>query len=191
MRKRDTHVQPHRGVLSIEMVIILAVIAIAAVTIFLNAGSLFSKNDTSTEMSNMQQITVNTRTLMKNGGVYDFNSAAEMTGLLIQFDGVPKSMTVIGEASGGSATLINTWGGAVTIEPTSSSGGKTGFTLTYNSVPQTACTTIATKLSQAYGETSINGSTTVGIVSTATAGAQCTKDNGSAGTNVLKFVSLT
>ncbi|WP_157985463.1 hypothetical protein [Pectobacterium parmentieri] len=42
----------HRGVLSIEIVIILAVLAIAAITIFLNSSGLFSKNETSTEMAN-------------------------------------------------------------------------------------------------------------------------------------------
>lgn len=181
----------HRGVLSIEMVIILAVLAILAITIFLNGGSLFGKNDTSTEMANTQQIAINTRSLLKDAGIYNFNSAADMTGVLVKFGGIPKSMTVVGDAASGTATVINTWGGAVTVEPTASAGGKTGFTLTYDKVPMTACTVMANKLSQSFGETSINASKTVGIVSASTASAQCTKDNGSSGTNTLKFTSLT
>lgn len=181
----------HRGVLSIEIVIILAVLAIAGITIFLNSSGLFSKNETSTEMANAQQLTVNTRSLLKTGGVYNFNGASDMTGLLIKFDGAPKAMSVVGDASSGTATLINVWGGGVTIEPTASSGGKTGFTLTYGNVPLAACTVIASQMSSSYGETSINGSTTVGTVSAATAGSQCTKDNGSTGTNALKFTSMT
>ncbi len=181
----------HRGVLSIEMLVILAVIAIMAVAIFLNAGSLFGKNETSTELANTQEIMTNTRTLLKTQGVYDFSDAATMMGTLIQFGGVPKSMSVVGEASSGSATLINTWGGNVTLEPTSSGSGKTGFTLTYEGVPLEACATLTTKVSQAVAETSINGTTTVGTVSASVASGQCTKDNGSAGTNTLKFKSLT
>ncbi|WP_196762128.1 hypothetical protein [Enterobacter kobei] len=46
-------------------------------------------------------------------------------------------------------------------------------------------------MSSSYGETTVNGSKTVGTVSSATAGSQCTKDNGSAGTNTLKFTSMT
>lgn len=181
----------HRGILSIEMVIILAVLAIAAITIFLNAGSLFGKNDTSTEMANSQEIAINTRSLLKNGGIYDFNSAADMTGVLIKFGGVPKSMTIVGDASSGTATVINTWGGAVTVEPTASTGGKTGFSVTYEKVPMTACTAMSSKLSQSFGETSINATKTVGLVNASSASTQCTKDNGSTGTNTLKFTSLT
>ena len=154
----------HRGVLSIEMLVILAVIAIMAITIFLNAGKLFSKNETSNELANVQEIMTNTRTLLKTQGVYDFSDTATMTGALIQFGGVPGSMSVVGEATSGSATLINTWGGSVTVEPTSSDGGKTGFTLTYEKVPMEACTTLATKVSQAVSETSVNGTTTTGTV---------------------------
>jgi len=181
----------HRGVLSIEMLVILAVIAIMAITIFLNAGSLFGKNETSNELANVQEVMTNTRNLLKTQGVYDFNGSSDMMGALIQFDGVPRSMTVVGEPTSGSATLINIWGGNVTLAPVSSGSGKTGFTLTYEKVPMSACAALATKVSQAVAETTINGSSTVGTVSASSAGSQCTKDNGSTGTNTLEFKSLT
>jgi len=184
-------VRVHRGVLSLEMVIVLAVIAISAITIFLNAGGLFGKNDINAEMSNTQEIAVNTRRLLKDNGLYTFNNATDMTGTLIKFGGAPGSMSVIGARDSGTATLQNIWSGAVTVEPATAAGGKTGFTVTTNLVPMTACTTLASKLSQSFGETAINGSKTVGIVNSATAGAQCTKDNGSAGTNTLRFTSMT
>lgn len=184
-------VRVHKGVLSIEMVIVLAVLAIAGITIFLNAGGLFGKNDINAEMSNTQEIAVNTRRLLKDNGLYTFNNATDMTGTLIKFGGAPGSMSVIGDKDSGTATLQNIWSGAVTVEPATAAGGKTGFTVTYNLVPMTACTTLASKLSQSFGETAVNGSSTVGIVNSATAGAQCTKDNGSAGTNTLRFTSLT
>lgn len=184
----------HRGVLSIEMVIILAVIAIIVIYIFSNSGGLFRKNDTTMELSNAQEIMTQTRTLLKTQGLYDFASAASMTGTLVQFGGVPNSMTVIGDKSSGTATVINTWGGAVTVQAESSSGGSnTGFSLTYENVPQESCVTIATKMSQTtvVSETTLNGSATVGAVSAANAGSQCQADNGSNGTNTMKFKSMT
>jgi uncharacterized membrane protein len=184
----------NRGVLSIEMVIILAVIVIMVIYIFANSGSLFRKNDTTMELGNAQEIMTQTRTLLKTQGLYDFANAASMTGTLVQFGGVPNSMTLIGDKSAGTATVINTWGGAVTVQPEVSSGGSnTGFSLTYENVPQESCVTIAIKMSQTtvVSETAINDSTTVGAVSAANAGSQCVADNGSNGTNTLKFTSMT
>lgn len=181
----------HRGVLSLEMVVVLTVVAILGVGIFLNAGKLFGKNEVNAEMSNAQEISVNTRRLLKDNGLYTYNNATDMTGTLIKFDGAPGSMTVIGDKNSGSATLQNTWGGTVTVEPSTSGGGKTGFTITYSQVPMAACTTMGSKLSQSFGQTSINGSATVGIVNSATSATQCTADSGSTGTNTLRFTSLT
>lgn len=184
----------HRGVLSIELVIILAVIVIMVIYIFANSGSLFRKNDTTMELGNAQEIMTQTRTLLKTQGGYEFSDAAKMTGTLVQFGGVPNSMTLVGDKSSGSATVINTWGGSVTVQAEASSGGNnTGFSLTYESVPQEACVTMATKMSQTtvVSETSINGTATVGAVTAANAGSQCQADTGSNGNNTLKFKSNT
>lgn len=195
MRHSSNHSTPrhnvHRGAFSIEMVVVLAVAAIAAIVVFANSNGLFGKNEVNTAMANTQELTVNTRSLLKNGGVYDFNGASDMTGLLIKFDGAPGSMKVNGSKDSGTATLINVWGGSVTIEPVSSTGGKTGFSVTQDKVPLSACTVMATQLSASFAQTAINGSTTVGAVSPSVAGNQCTADSGSTGTNTLKFVSNT
>ena len=71
-----------------------------------------------------------------------------MTGALIQMGGVPKTMTVRGTPSSGTATLYNSWGGAVTVAPASTSGFNNGFTVTYEKVPQDACIQIATQISR-------------------------------------------
>jgi len=175
----------HRGVLSIELVIILAIVVILIIYIFSNSGSLFSKNNTPVTQ---------TRTLLKTKGVYDFTTAAQMTGMLAQFGGVPNSMTLLGNKSAGTATVINTWGGSVTVQPETSAGNnKTGFSVSYTGVPQEACVTLATKLSQTsvIAETTINTTPTIGPVSAALTGAQCVADTGPAGNNTLKFKSLT
>lgn len=184
----------HRGVLSIELVIILAIVVILIIYIFSNSGSLFSKNNTTMELGNVQEIVTQTRTLLKTKGVYDFTTAAQMTGMLAQFGGIPNSMTLLGNKSAGTATVINTWGGGVTVQPETSAGGnKTGFSVSYTAVPQEACVTLATKLSQTsvIAETTINTTTTIGPVSAALVGAQCVADTGSTGNNTLKFKSLT
>lgn len=184
----------HRGVLSIEMAVILAVIVVMVVVIFANSGSLFRKNDTTMELGNMQEIMTQTRTLLKTQGGYEFSDAARMTGSLIQFGGVPASMTTVGDRSSGSATVINTWGGSVTVQAEASGGGsKTGFSLTYDAVPQEACVTMATKMSQTsvVSETTLNGTMTAGPVTASDAGSQCQADTGSTGNNTLKFKSNT
>jgi hypothetical protein len=132
--------------------------------------------------------------MLKTGGVYNFSSAATMTGALVQFGGAPGSMAVIGTKSSGSASLNNRWGGTVTVQPVSSGGGqKTAFSLTYTQVPQEACAQMSQKLSGAnnVASTSINGSTTNGPVDSSVASTQCTADSGSTGTNTLVFTSNT
>lgn len=185
----------HRGALTLpEAIIVSAVAMIIIVAVYASGGGLFNSADYSEEMSNSSEIMTKTRSMLKTGGVYDFSSASDMTGTLVQFGGAPGSMAVIGTKSSGSASLNNRWGGTVTVEPVSTNGGqKTAFALTYSQVPQEACAQMAQKLSGAnnVASTSINGSTTSGVVSSAVAGTQCTADSGSTGTNTLVFTSNT
>lgn len=185
----------HRGALTLpEAIIVSAVAMIVIVAVYASGGGLFKSADYNEEMSNVNDIMTNTRSMLKTGGVYDFSSAATMTGALVQFGGAPGSMAVIGTKSSGSATLNNRWGGTVTVTPVSTSGGqKTAFSLTYTQVPQEACAQMTQKLSSAnnVASTGINGSTTSGVVSSSVAGTQCTADSGSTGTNTLVFTSNT
>jgi hypothetical protein len=192
---RNTRSQPNRGAItlieaSIYIVIALVVLAVAVT----QGGGLFNRNDASTEYNNAAEIMTNARSMLKNAGSYEYNSAAEMTGALILAGGAPANMKVVGTKSSGTATLQNVWGGAVTLQPVSSGGGqKSAFSLAYNAVPQEACLTLATKLSASPGvaSTQINGTTTTGAVATALAGAQCTADQGSVGQNIITWTSNT
>ncbi|WP_099319802.1 type 4 pilus major pilin [Erwinia amylovora] len=185
----------HRGALTLpEAIIVSAVAMLIIVTVYASGGGLFRSADYNEEMSNVSDIMTNTRSMLKTGGVYDFSSAATMTGALVQFGGSPGSMAIIGTKSSGSATLNNRWGGTVTVTPVSTNGGQnTAFSLTYTQVPQEACAQMTQKLSGAnnVASTSINGSTTSGVVSSSVAGSQCTADSGSTGTNTLVFTSNT
>lgn len=185
----------HKGALTLPEAIIVSMVAmVIIVAVFASGGGLFKSADLSEEMSNSSEIMTKTRGMLKTGGVYNFSSAAAMTGALVQFGGAPGSMTVNGTKSSGSASLINRWGGSVTVQPVNSGGGqKTAFSLTYTQVPQEACAQMSQKLSGGnnVASTSINGSTTNGAVDSSVASAQCTADSGSTGTNTLVFTSNT
>lgn len=185
----------HRGALTLPEAIIVSIVAmIIVVAVYQSGGGLFKSADYSEEMSNSSEIMNNTRGMLKTGGVYNFSSAAAMTGALIQFGGAPGSMAVVGTKSAGNASLNNRWGGTVTVGPVSSGGGqKTAFALTYTQVPQEACAQMSQKLSGAnnVASTSINGSTTNGPVDSSIASGKCTADSGSTGTNTLIFTSNT
>ncbi|WP_339056699.1 hypothetical protein [Candidatus Regiella endosymbiont of Tuberolachnus salignus] len=50
----------HRGVLTIDLVVTLAIVVILIIYIFSNSGSLFSKNNTTMELGNVQDIITQT-----------------------------------------------------------------------------------------------------------------------------------
>jgi PilS N terminal len=182
-----------RGWLGLEAGGVLLLIMVGTVLALVLVASLFSKNDTSTELSSAQFIMNQTRGLLKSRGSYEFSSAAKMTGTLIQFGGIPAGMTINGNAQSGTATAVNVWGGDVLVAPekVSGSANNKGFSVTWKNVPQEACVTLATKMSETslVSELSITGTNNTGGVSAEKAGAQCKADNGPAGTNTLIFKS--
>jgi type II secretory pathway pseudopilin PulG len=175
------------GWTAIEILGVLAVIIIASAGAITLVYNMFSSNSTTTELSNVQHLATQTRGLMKSKGGYEFTSASTMTGTLIRAGGT-SNMTINGDASSGSATLSNDWGGDVLITPEKVGGSinNKGFSVTYKNVPQEACTTLVTKLSESgVSETSISGTNNIGSVSPEQAGSQCQNDTGSTGNNTI------
>ncbi|EIW7889541.1 pilus assembly protein PilX [Salmonella enterica] len=172
-----------------QLTIALAVIVVIALVL----GSVYllrSRTSVASESSNVQTIITSTQGLLKGTDGYTFTSAAKMTGALIQMGGVPKSMTIRGTPSSGTATLYNTWGGSVTVAPSTTAGFNNGFTVTYEKVPQDACIQLATQISRTGLVNGITLNATAhndGKVTTEQASAQCTADSGSTGTNKLIF----
>ena len=182
----------NRDWLSLELTGVLLIIIVAIIGVVAWIGGAFSQNDTSNELANINSIMTQTRGLLKGSTGYDYSSAANMTGTLIQYGGVPATMSIHGTASSGTATVTNVWGGAVTEQPVTVSGtDNAGFALTYNKVPQQACTTLTTKLSSGsmVTQTTINGTAVTGEVSPAKAGTTCNADTGGAGNNVIIWQS--
>ncbi|PUA41485.1 prepilin [Pseudomonas protegens] len=189
------HGKQHKqgGFLSLETLGVLAIIMVAIVLAVGVVSMMFSKSSINDEISNVQHMATQSKGLLKTQGEYPFSSAAKMTGALVQFGGVPGNITVNGEKSSGNATLANSWGGQVLVSPEKVQGSpnNVGFSITYKSVPQEACATMATKLSGSalINEVKISGTVNVGRVTAEQAGTQCKADNGSVGLNELVFKS--
>ncbi|HAK7943488.1 TPA: pilus assembly protein PilX [Salmonella enterica] len=191
MKKNENNNVPHAkgwGIMEQGAIALIVIIVIALVL-----GGLYmlrSRTSVANESANIQTIITSTQGLLKGSDGYTFTSAAKMTGALIQMGGVPKSMTVRGTPSSGTASLYNSWGGDVTVAPASTSGFNNGFSVTYEKVPQDACIQIATQISRSGLANGITLNSTAhndGKVTTEQASAQCTADNGSTGTNKLIF----
>ncbi|EAN2308538.1 pilus assembly protein PilX [Salmonella enterica subsp. enterica serovar Oranienburg] len=191
MKKNGNNNVPHAkgwGIMEQGAIALIVIVVIAIVL-----GGLYmlrSRTSVANESANIQTIITSTQGLLKGSDGYTFTSAAKMTGALIQMGGVPKSMTVRGTPSSGTATLYNSWGGDVTVAPASTSGFNNGFSVTYEKVPQDACIQIATQISRSGLANGITLNSTAhndGKVTTEQASAQCTADNGSTGTNKLIF----
>ncbi|WP_235424031.1 type 4 pilus major pilin [Citrobacter koseri] len=178
----------NRGWLSLELTGVLLIIIVAIIGVVAWIGGAFAENDTSNELANINSIMTNTRGLLKGSTGYDYSSAANMTGTLVEYGGVPSTMSIHGTASSGTATVTNIWGGAVTVQPETISGTTgAGFSVTYEKVPQQACTTLTTKLSSGsmVTQTTINGTVLTGEVSPAQAAGGCVADDGGAGSNTI------
>ncbi|HDL6535735.1 TPA: prepilin [Yersinia enterocolitica] len=169
----------------LQMVIYFGISAILIGAVVMYAAGLSGKSNDQEEYQNASTILANTRSMLKQEGIYDFSSAAEMTSSLLDFGGVPKSM-------GKSGTIKNTWGGAVTVAPTTS-GGTTNaaFILNYEKVPYESCIALASSVSQAPNvvTTKVNGTATNGVVKASTVGSQCSKDSGGTGSNTITFTT--
>lgn len=183
----------HRGFVSLEMMGVLAIVAVAIVLAVGAVSDMFSKATINDEIANVQSLMTQSRGMLKTQGQYPFSQAAKMTGTLVQFGGVPGNMTINGEKSKGDARIANGWGGDVVIAPEKVQGSQNnkGFSVTYKNVPQEACAIMATRLSGSamIHEVTISGTNNNGAVTAEKVGSQCKPDNGSVGVNTLVFKS--
>ncbi len=180
----------HRGWAIMEQGgVALAVIAVIALVVGAMYG-LRSKTNVGTESSNIQTIITSTQNLMAGSDGYSFSSGAKMMGALIQMNAVPRTMRVGGDRTSGTATLYNTWGGEITIDPIKTNGFANGFKLTYDKVPQAECIQIATSVAKsgvANGIAINSNSHDDGKLTTEDASSQCSADNSGSGSNKLAF----
>lgn len=97
----------HRGFLSLEMMGVLAIIAVAIVLAVGAVSGMFNKSTINDEIANVQALVTQSRGMLKTQGEYPFTNGAKMTGTLVQFGGVPGNMTINGDKSKGDAKIAN------------------------------------------------------------------------------------
>lgn len=187
--KKGAH-QPDRGWGSADtggagLTTIVAVVVVAA-----GIFGLWRMFDSGNESANLQEIATKTKGYMGGRSGYDFTSATTMTGNFIQRGLAPSGVKIVGDATSGSATMWNTWGGQILLTPVSSGAGvNTGFSVTYNKVPQEDCISFARQYGTGFfSAVSINSTAhSDGQVTAEQGGKECTQDSGSTGTNTMVF----
>lgn len=163
---------------------------VAVVLVASGLFGLWRLFDSGNESANLQEIATKTKGYMGGRSGYDFTSATTMTGNFIQRGLAPSSIKVVGDATSGSATMWNTWGGQILLTPVSSGAGvNTGFSVTYNKVPQEDCISFARQYGTGFfSAVSINSTAhSNGQVTAEQGGKECTQDSGSTGTNTMVF----
>ncbi|MES2879234.1 MAG: type 4 pilus major pilin [Pseudomonadota bacterium] len=120
---------------------IVALLALAGITLV--ANQVFGANKTSDHLANLHQMNLNIQALYSTQGSYtSLTNTVIISGHL-----APKSMTVTG-------SLLNPWGGAVTVVV--NSGNASQYDATDASVPAESCAKVATGQSTLVG-LKING----------------------------------
>ncbi|MHC8403545.1 type 4 pilus major pilin [Pseudomonas sp. MDT1-17] len=132
---------------------------------------LFNKQTNNGEQTNVANLIVNTRALKGSQG-YGTNGA-NLIPQLITTDGIPDGLT------NSSGAIFNSWNGTVTVTSTGPA-----FVLTYGSIPQDSCVSLATKVAKtrAYSTKINSGTAVIGEVDSATATTNC-----SATTNTIAW----
>lgn len=162
------------GFTALELAIVLLVAAVVIAFAATQGSKLWGDSQNTTEMQNISTLYNQTKNLKGTAG-YGANGTSLLP-TLAAMDALPKNMAY----SGG--VLTNSWGGTVTITSTGS-----GYSLTYNNVPQAACVELAQKVSRGGAMTTKpgGGAVVTGEVTAPVATAGC-----SAATNTLVFASL-
>ncbi|MCS6496760.1 hypothetical protein NX905_21180 [Burkholderia thailandensis] len=155
-----------RGVISIEAIVVIAIILVLLVWGGSRIGQLFLGTDNTTEGGNVQSLYGAIREIKTSAGYG--TPGTDLSATLIAMGKVPGNMAV----SGGQ--IMNNWGQAYTIKSTGM-----GFTVTDPGVPQKSCIKIVASVSQngQFDSVSVNsGAATTGSIATATAQGACTSD---------------
>lgn len=159
----------------------IALVVIVVITFVLSGlYMLNSRNSVATESANIQTLITSAQGLLQGSNGY--STTPPMIGALIQMGAVPKNMNVKGTPTSGQATLVNSWGGDVTMTPVTINGGPYGFELLYKNVPSDACTQLSRRMRKTGLVHAININNTASTWDS-DIGTSCAKSNAS----VIKF----
>ncbi|MFB4363097.1 type 4 pilus major pilin [Pantoea sp. BS_8] len=179
-------VHPDRGWGFSEQGYIVMGTLLVLATVVVAGWKLLHKKDTAVEVTSLQTMLSNGVALKGRYG-YDFSSGASMTGILIKKDLAPSGYTVHGTPSSGTATLTNSYGGQVIIAPVAVNGYNNAFSVTSQSLPESACIDVASAMNSSGTSNTLTINSTDfsdGASSEAIAQA-CTADSGRTGNNTI------
>lgn len=145
-RARELYRQ--RGVISIEAIVVIAIILVLLVWGGARIGQLFLSTDNTTESGNVQALYGAIREIKTSAG---YGAAGtDLSPVLIAMGKVPGNMEVAGNQ------IKNTWG-----QPYSLLSTGQGFTVGDPSVPQKSCIKIVSSVSQngQFASVAVNGGT--------------------------------
>lgn len=164
--RRAASLARQRGVISIEAIVVIAVILILLVWGGARITQLYLGTDNTTEGGNVQSLYGAIRELKTTAG-YGTNGT-ELSSLLISMGKVPGNMPISGNQ------IMNTWGQAYTIQSTGQ-----GFTISDPGVPEKNCIKIVSSISQdgQFSTTTVNGGTAYsGAMASADGQTACNSD---------------
>ncbi len=162
------------GVLSIEMIIVLGIVALILLGVGGRIAVSFLSNDNTSELSNLTAIysaIKDTKTTVGYGA-----AGTDLSATVIAGGHLPSNISVNG------AVISNQFGGTYVLTSTGQ-----GFTITDPSIPQKNCVKIASGATQSgtYASTTVNaGAPSTGPMSTAAAQTAC-----NAAANSITFTS--
>lgn len=147
----------------IEIMIVSIILLLTMLyAIMSRSDTAFSSSDSSNELGHVSSLITGTKQLKTTSG---YGVSIDLTSTLYASGAIPAIMTY------SASKIYNTWNGKVTI---ASNATGMAFTVKYESVPQDACISLATKAASYSYSTTINANTAiVGEVTAATATTQC------------------
>lgn len=177
-----------KGFTLIEILLIVGFIALAGLSIYSIYGKVKMSSSALTEGKNLDTLRAGVKNLYGNTQTY----VGLTNAILNDARATPDSMRII-PYTGGSTSIINTFGGTVTVLPTSLGGGtNNGFQITYANVPGEVCTKLIMGTGSGWNQITVSsgvikvfGTNSISIPGLATA---CSADTGTGLT--IKFDSL-
>ena len=131
-----------RGFTLTEAAIVLGIVGLILGAIWVAAAAVYNNLRVSTTSNQLLQIVQSVRSIHATQQTVDTNLAGQAGAVLIaRAGGMPQDM-VTRDAAGAVTSVTDVWGGAVGIDSATSNGGVAGdsFAVTFNAVPQGACT---------------------------------------------------
>lgn len=174
-----------KGFTLVEILLVVGFIALAGIGIYTVYSKVQMSNAALTEGKNLDTLRAGAKSLY--GGTQTY---ATVTNAVLNDSRVtPDSMRII-PYTAGSSSILNTFGGAVTVLPVSLGGGTSnGFEVTYPNIPGAVCAKLVAGSGSAWDQIKV-GTTTVkgfGTGSLAVAGlaTACAADTGNGVTVVF------